>query len=68
MNAVTVSPKFQIVIPQAVRESLGIKPGQKIQVIQYGERVELIPMKPVKQTRGFLKGINTTVQRGSDRV
>lgn len=67
MVAVTVSPKFQVVIPLSVRKSLGIKPGQKVQVIQYGDRVELIPMKPVKQTRGFLKGINTNVQREPDR-
>ena len=67
MDAVTVSPKFQVVIPRAVRKSLGIKPGQKVQMIQYGDRVELIPVKPVKQTRGFLKGINTNVQREPDR-
>ena len=67
MDAVTVSPKFQVVIPKAVRKSLGIKPGQKVQVIQYGDRVELIPMKPIKQTRGFLKGIDTEIQRESDR-
>ena len=67
MDAVTVSPKFQVVIPQAVRKSLGIKPGQKVQVIQYGDRVELIPVKSTKQTRGFLKGINTNVQRKPDR-
>ncbi len=67
MDAVTVSPKFQVVIPRAVRNSLGIKPGQKVQMIQYGDRVELIPVKPVKQTRGFLKGINTNVQREPDR-
>ena len=68
MVAVTVSPKFQVVIPQAVRKSLGIKPGQKVQVIQYGDRVELIPMKPAKKTRGFLKGIDTNVQREPDRL
>ncbi len=67
MDAVTVSPKYQVVIPRSVRKSLGIKPGQKVQVIQYGDRVELIPMKPAKQTRGFLKGINTKVQREPDR-
>lgn len=68
MDAVTVSPKFQVVIPRAVRESLGIKPGQKVQVIRYGDRVELIPFKPIKQTRGFLKGIDTTIQREADRA
>ena len=67
MSLVTVSPKFQVVIPRAVREALGIKPGQKVQVVQYDNRVELIPVKPTRQTRGFLKGIETTVERESDR-
>jgi AbrB family looped-hinge helix DNA binding protein len=68
MSLVTVSPKFQVVIPRAVREALGIKPGQKVQVVQYDNRVELIPVKPTRQTRGFLKGIDTTVKRESDRL
>jgi AbrB family looped-hinge helix DNA binding protein len=68
MGLVTVSPKFQVVIPRAVREALGIKPGQKVQVVHYDNRVELIPLKPTKRTRGFLKGIDTTVARESDRV
>ena len=68
MVSVTVSPKYQIVIPLTVRNSLGIKPGQKVQVIQYGDRVELIPLKPAKQTRGFLRGIDTTIQREPDRL
>ncbi len=68
METVTVSPKYQVVIPQKVRESLGIKPGQKIQVIQYGGRIELIPVKSIKESRGFLKGIDTTVEREPDRV
>jgi len=68
MAQVTVSPKFQVVIPRAVREALDIKPGQKVQVVQYDNRVELIPVKPTKQTRGFLKGIDTTVERKPDRL
>ena len=68
MEQVKVSPKFQVVIPCAIRKSLGLEPGQKIQVIQYEGRVELIPIKPIKQTRGFLKGIETTVEREPDRV
>ena len=68
MEQVKVSPKFQVVIPRAIRKSLGLEPGQKIQVIQYEDRVELIPIKPIKQTRGFLKGIETTVEREPDRV
>jgi AbrB family looped-hinge helix DNA binding protein len=68
MVTVTVSPKFQVVIPSAIRDSLGIRPGQKVQVIRYGDRIELIPLRPVQETRGFLKGINTTVEREQDRV
>ena len=68
MNSVTVSPKYQVVIPRAVREYLGIKPGQKVQVVQYEDRVELIPLRPIKQTRGFLKGIKTQIQREADRL
>jgi len=68
MEQVKVSPKFQVVIPRAIRKSLGLEPGQKVQVIQYEDRVELIPIKPIKQTRGFLKGIETTVEREPDRV
>jgi AbrB family looped-hinge helix DNA binding protein len=68
METVVVSPKFQVVIPRGVREPLSIRPGQKIQVIQYEDRIELIPMKPAGKLRGFLKGIDTTVNRESDRV
>ena len=68
METVTISPKFQVVIPRAVRESLGIKPGQKIQVILYDNRIELVPLKPARKMRGFLKGIDTSVPRELDRV
>lgn len=68
MTSVTVSPKYQVVIPKEVRESLGIFSGQKIQVLTYRNRIELIPIKPMKKMRGFLKGINTKVMRGKDRV
>ncbi len=68
METVTVSPKFQVVIPRAVRESLKLRPGQKIQIIQYSDRIELIPLRPMKKMRGFAKGIDTTVARESDRV
>jgi AbrB family looped-hinge helix DNA binding protein len=67
METVTVSPKYQIVIPRKVRESLQIKPGQKVQVIQFENRIELIPVVPIQETRGFLKGIDTTVNREPDR-
>jgi len=68
METVTISSKFQIVIPRAIRESLGLQPGQKFQAIQYGSRIELIPVKPIKEMRGFLKGIDTKIERGSDRI
>lgn len=68
MQTVTVSPKFQVVIPAKVRKSLGIRPGQKIQVIQYEGRIELIPVVPVKKARGFLRGIDTQVERDTDRL
>jgi AbrB family looped-hinge helix DNA binding protein len=68
METVTVSPKFQVVIPQKVREALGLKPGQKVQVIPYKGRIELIPVESVRRSRGFLKGMNTDVERDPDRV
>ena len=68
MNTVILSPKYQVVIPQAVRESLGLHPGQKIQVLQYGNRIEFIPVKALKTMRGFLKGIDTRVPREADRL
>jgi AbrB family looped-hinge helix DNA binding protein len=67
MAAVTVSPKFQVVIPKEIREKFGLTPGQKIQVVVYGNRIELIPVMPVKRMRGFLKGIDTHVPREGDR-
>jgi len=68
MPSVTVSPKFQVVIPKDVRESLGIVSGQKVQVLTYRNRIELIPVRPMKALKGFLKGIDTTVERDEDRA
>ena len=68
MPVVTVSPKFQVVIPREVREELGIQVGQKIQVIAIDNRVEMIPVRSARSMRGFLKGIDTRVDRDSDRV
>ena len=68
METVTISPKFQVVIPKRIRERLGLHPGQKVQAIQYGDRVEFVPVKPVKQMRGFLRGIETDVPREDDRA
>ena len=68
MVAVTVSPKFQVVIPKEIREKLSIKPGQKLQILQFSDRIEFVPIKDAKTLRGFLKGINTNVSREGDRL
>lgn len=68
MDTVTVSPKYQVVIPKGVRESMGIVSGQKIQVLTYKDRIVLIPIEPIDKLRGFLKGIDTTVKREKDRL
>lgn len=68
MTALTISPKFQVVIPKAIRESLRLVPGQKVQAIEYDNRIELIPVRPMAEMRGFLRGIDTSVERDEDRV
>lgn len=68
MKTVTVSPKFQVVIPRDLRESMDIQPGTKVQIFQYENRLELIPLKSPKSLRGFLRGIDTNVDRELDRV
>jgi len=68
MDITTVSSKFQVVIPLRVRRALGIRPGQKIQVIPYEGRIELIPIRSLKQAKGFLRGIDTSVERDQDRT
>lgn len=68
MTTVTVSPKYQIVIPKEIRESMGIVSGQKVQIMSYQGRIEVIPLKPMKEMRGFLEGIDTTVLREKDRI
>lgn len=68
MQSVTVSPKYQVVIPKTVREALNLRPGQKMQVVEYAGRIELIPERNIKELRGFLKGINTEFKREKDRL
>ena len=68
MSTVTISPKFQVVIPKAIREQLQLKPGQKVQAIAYENRIELIPIRPIAEMRGFLTGIDTHVEREDDRL
>jgi AbrB family looped-hinge helix DNA binding protein len=68
MSASTLSPKFQVVIPKAVRERLGLSAGQRLQVFAYDDRIEMIPVRPIRKLRGFLKGIDVSVPREDDRV
>jgi AbrB family looped-hinge helix DNA binding protein len=64
---VTVSRRYQVVIPLAIREAVGVRPGQKLQAFRYRDRIELIPVRSMRSARGLLKGINTSVPRDEDR-
>ena len=68
MDTVTLSPKFQVVIPQAIREALHLTAGEKLRVLRYANRVEFIPVRPIQQMRGFLRGMDTTIEREDDRL
>ncbi len=68
MQTVTVSPKYQVVIPRDVRKNLHLRPGQKMQVLEYDGRIELIIDRDISELRGFLKGINTAFNREEDRI
>jgi AbrB family looped-hinge helix DNA binding protein len=63
MVTVKVSSKFQVVIPKTVREKLGLRPGQKLQILQFSDRIEFVLLQKIKNMRGFLKGIKTDVRR-----
>lgn len=65
---VTVSPKYEVVIPEKIRESMGIKPGQMMQAIQHGNVLALVPVRPISELRGFLSGIDTHIEREPDRL
>ena len=68
MHTVTVSPKYQVVIPKNIRISLKLRPGQKMKVVEYDGRIELIPDRNISELKGFLKGINTDFEREKDRI
>jgi AbrB family looped-hinge helix DNA binding protein len=67
MNTVTISPKFQVVIPKAIRERLALTPGDRLEMIQLSDRIELIPIKSAKSLRGIIKGVKNTFEREKDR-
>ena len=68
METVTISPKFQVVIPKDIREKLKLRPGQKVQAILHDGRIELVPVRPLRSMKGFLKGIDSGIERDGDRV
>ena len=68
METTNVSPKYQVVIPLKVRESLNLKPGTRLQVVQFEDRIELIPLRSARSLRGSLRGLDTDVPRDADRV
>ena len=68
MQTVTISPKYQVVIPKELREALHLLPGEKLQVFRYQDRLEFVPIKDIKKMRGFLKGIDTVIIRDKDRT
>ncbi len=68
MESLIISPKYQVVIPKAIRKAMHLAPGQKVQIIAYDNRIELIPERAMRDMRGFLEGIETEVGRDEDRV
>lgn len=68
MQTVIISPKYQVVIPKEIRQALHLQPGEKLHVFHYQNRLEFIPVKDIKKMRGFLKGIDTTIERDEDRI
>ena len=68
METVTISSKYQVVIPQRIRESMGLRSGEKARVICFRNRIEIVPVRELKRLRGFLKGIDTTLERAADRL
>lgn len=68
METVTVSPNFQVVIPLSIRRALDLQPGMKLQVFRHDDRVEIMPLKTIKEMRGFLKGLDASIERENDRL
>lgn len=69
METVTLSPKFQIVIPRQVRQDLQLQPGEKIVVIEKGGHIHLVPVGPISKARGIAKGANAeNIREKHDRI
>jgi len=63
MDTVTISSKFQMVIPRAIREKWNIEPGQKVRLIVFGNHLEVVPVRDIREARGFLKGMSSEIER-----
>ncbi|MBK7103785.1 MAG: AbrB/MazE/SpoVT family DNA-binding domain-containing protein [Ignavibacteriae bacterium] len=68
MTTVKISPKYQVVIPKEIREKMDLRPGQKLQILEFGNRIEFLLLKNIKDARGYLKGIDTNIAREGDRI
>jgi AbrB family looped-hinge helix DNA binding protein len=69
MASTTISSKFQVVIPKSVRERLGLKPRQRLHVIEKGGVITLVPEVPLKSLKGVVKGVNWEgIREKKDRV
>lgn len=68
MKNVKISPKYQVVIPKHIRESMNIRPGMEVSVFQFSDRIEYVPIKPMQSLRGFIHGIDTELKRDNDRI
>ena len=66
MDTVTLSPKFQVVIPLRVRNRMSLQPGLKLEIVSFDDRIELIPLRPMREMRGFLKGLDPTFNRDKE--
>jgi AbrB family looped-hinge helix DNA binding protein len=69
MDTVAVSPKYQAVAPKSARKELRLRPGQKMKVVLSDGRIEYVLIRPLRELRGSLRGMDTTVEREQeDRV
>ena len=68
MQTVIISPKYQIVIPKEIREALNLVSGEKLHIFTYQNRLEIMPVRNIKKMRGFLKGMDTVIEREKDRI
>ena len=68
MNTVTVSPKFQVVIPLEVRQRMKLQPGAKLVVVEFNGGLRLMPLQAPAALRGIARGVSPQIQRDADRL